>query len=67
MRLAHQLAFESDRITADMVEVTEFPQLVQRYRVSGVPKTIINDAASIEGRVPEPVLLEQIFTAANPS
>jgi hypothetical protein len=36
--LAHRFAIESDRIVADMVEVTEFPHLAQRYNVMGVPK-----------------------------
>jgi hypothetical protein len=31
VRLAQQLAIESDLITADLVEVTEFPHLAQRY------------------------------------
>jgi len=35
--LAHQLAIESDLITADMVEVTEFPYLGQKYQVMGRP------------------------------
>lgn len=65
MRLAHQFAMENDLITADMVEASEFPQLVQRYSVSGVPKTIINETHSVEGRVPEATLLEAVLAAAS--
>jgi len=46
-----------NRITADMVESSEFPQLVQRYDVYGVPKTVINETHTIDGGRPgrEPV------------
>jgi len=40
---------ESDLITADMVEATEFPHLAQRYAVRAVPRTIINETGVIEG------------------
>lgn len=61
--LAHQLALESDQITADMVEATEFPDLVRRYNVRGVPKTIVNGKAGIEGSLPEPNLIDGILAA----
>jgi len=62
--LAHMLAFASDKVTADMVEVTEFPQLGQRYNVMGVPRTVINDDTYIEGAAPEHMLLEKLKAAA---
>ena len=62
--LAHQLAFASDKITADMVEVTEFPHLGQRYHVMGVPRTVIGDTTYIEGAAPEQMLLEKLKAAA---
>jgi len=43
----------SDFITGDMVEITEFPQLAVKYGVQGVPNTIINDAESVVGGLPE--------------
>jgi predicted DsbA family dithiol-disulfide isomerase len=57
--LAHQLAIESDFITADMVEVTEFPHLGQKYEVMGVPRTVIDETIHIEGAVPEPWLMKE--------
>lgn len=62
--IAHMLAFASDKVTADMVEVTEFPQLGQRYNVMGVPRTVINDDTYIEGAAPEHMLLEKLKAAA---
>lgn len=63
MRLAHRFAMESDLVTADMVEAIEFPHLVQRYSVRGVPKTVINEKAAIEGALPESAYLAQILQA----
>ncbi len=62
--MAHQLAFASDKIRADMVEVTEFPHLGQQYHVMGVPRTVINEDTYIEGAVPPAMLLEKLKTAA---
>ena len=67
MRLAQQMAVESDFVTADLVEVTEFPELAQRYRVRAVPRTIVNDAGSIDGALPETDFVEAIIAAARPS
>lgn len=58
------MAIENENITADMVELTEFPHLAQRYRVMGVPKTVINETESIDGAVPEGVLVDAIVAAA---
>jgi glutaredoxin-like protein len=58
--LAHQLAYYSDRITADMVEATEFPHLTQKYGVMGVPKTVINETVFQEGAAPEKQIIEKI-------
>jgi len=63
VRLAQQLAIESDLITADLVEVTEFPHLAQRYQVRAVPRTIVNETAAIEGAVPEAQFVEAVIAA----
>jgi predicted DsbA family dithiol-disulfide isomerase len=57
--LAHQLAIESDLITSDMVEVSEFPHLAVKYQVMGVPRTVIDETIHIEGAVPEPMLMRE--------
>lgn len=61
--LAHRLALASDKVRADMVEVTEFPHLGQRYQVMGVPRTVINEDTYLEGAAPEVMLLEKIRNA----
>lgn len=66
MRLAHQFAMESDLIRADMVEATEFPHLVQRHRVMGVPRTVVNETHYIDGALPEDAFLAQILESLEP-
>jgi glutaredoxin-like protein len=61
--LAHQLAFESEFVTADMVEATEFPHLSMKYHVQGVPRTVINETVHMEGAAPEPMLLSKLQEA----
>lgn len=61
--LAHQLAMESDLITADMVEAIEFPHLSNKYFVQGVPRTVINETVHVEGAVPEPMFLAKLKEA----
>jgi len=59
--LAHQFAIESPMIEAEMVEAMEFPELSERFRVSGVPQTTINNGAgTVIGAVPEIQLLSEI-------
>ncbi len=61
VRLAHQIAFESDKVRADMVEATEFPHLAMKYNVQGVPRTVINETHALEGLVPEQAVLQEVL------
>jgi len=64
--LAHQMAIESPLIEAEMVEAIEFPELSDRFGVSGVPQTTINEGAgTVVGAVPEAHLLAEILNATN--
>ena len=55
---------ESDRITADGVEVTGFPDLAQKYHVSSVPKTMVGESHEFVGAGPESMLLKNVQDAA---
>ncbi len=66
VQTAHQFAFLNDNIRADMVEMTEFPHLVQRYNVTSTPKTIINEADSFLGALPAEAVYLQILKVVNP-
>jgi glutaredoxin-like protein len=58
--LAHRLAVESPHIRAACVEATEFMDLSRKYRVTGVPKTIVNDTVEILGAVPEDAFVRSV-------
>jgi alkyl hydroperoxide reductase subunit F len=59
VHLAHQLAFINENVRADMVDAAEFPTLVQRYHVHGVPRTVINGRPAFEGALQAgPAILE---------
>ena len=60
------MAFVSPQITATAVEATEFPDLARKYQVSGVPKTVVNDAVEILGAVPQDAFVAQALAAAGP-
>jgi glutaredoxin-like protein len=63
--LAFALAVASPQITTSVVEITEFPDLAHRYRVTGVPKTVVNDRLEIIGAVPEDEFVKQIAAAGS--
>ena len=65
MRLAHRFAMESEVITADAIEATEFPELVGQYGISAVPTTIINGTTPIRGALPEEAFVDQILRNIN--
>ena len=64
--MAHELAIENAHITADVVEVSEFIDLAQRYQVQGVPKTVINDRIEFTGALPEPRFVQEVLKALQP-
>ena len=53
------MAFANQLITAYAVEATEFPDLARRYKVSGVPKTVVNETIEILGGLPQDAFVEQ--------
>jgi glutaredoxin-like protein len=64
VRTAHQMAVESDHVRADAIEITEFPRLIDRYRVRGVPKVIINETRAFEGALPTEAFLAHVLDAS---
>lgn len=62
--LAHEMAWANPHITAFAVEATEYPDLARRYRVTGVPKTVVDDTIEILGAIPEDAFIEQAIAGA---
>ena len=46
-----------------MIEISEFIDLAQLYRVQGVPKVVINDRVEFAGALPEPRFVQQVLQA----
>jgi len=51
-------------VTADGTEVTGFPDLIRRYRISSVPKTVVGEEVEFVGAGPESMLLQHVQDAA---
>jgi predicted DsbA family dithiol-disulfide isomerase len=61
--LAYQMAMENPgMVLAEGIEATEFSVLANKYGISGVPDTVINDdAGRVVGAVPEQNLLAELM------
>ena len=57
------MAMQNPHVTADVVEVTEFPPFVERYAIRGVPKTVINDSVEFVGSASEAQFVEYVQRA----
>ncbi len=66
-RMAHQLAIESEFIRSDVIEMIEFPYLVQKYSVMSVPHIVINEDTAFVGAQPIEFFIEQINMALRQS
>jgi alkyl hydroperoxide reductase subunit AhpF len=57
---AHRLAMLNPNIKAEMIEANTFPALSQQYKVSGVPKIVINETFELLGNQPLEAFLNEI-------
>ena len=62
-RAAHMYAIANLNITSDVVEVSEFPELAEKYNIFAVPKIVINDKVEVEGAIPHEFFIEKILEA----
>jgi Thioredoxin domain len=60
------MAYANPNITADAVDAQEFMDLSRRYRVTGVPKTIVNETGEIMGGLPEADFVAAALQQADP-
>jgi len=64
--LVHQLAMANKHVRADMVDSAEFPQLVNRYQISGVPLTVVNGQRGFEGALPIDQMILSVLKMVDP-
>lgn len=62
--VAHKLAIESDMITAEVIDATEYPDLAMKHNVIGTPKIIINEKIEFVGAFNEDLFAEHVVLGA---
>jgi glutaredoxin-like protein len=60
VRAVYQLSLATPKVRAEVIEVNEFPELADRYRVQAVPLTVIADKVAIPGAMHPDALVEQV-------
>ena len=60
VQTAHRLAMLNPLVKAEMIEANTFQDLSMKYKVSGVPKIIINEDKELLGNQPVDAFLKQI-------
>lgn len=61
VKAAHDFSLINPLIKAQMIDGSLFPALRQKYRVMGVPKTIINERIEFTGAQPPSELLKHVL------
>ncbi|MBI4787589.1 MAG: thioredoxin family protein [Chloroflexi bacterium] len=56
---------ESELVTADMVDASEYPELSDAFQVYGVPLTVVNNVGRVEGGMPEQMFVPHVLNSAN--
>lgn len=57
---AHKLALMNEHVKAEMIEANTFGELSAKYKVSGVPKIVINETTELLGDQPIEAFLQAI-------
>jgi len=66
VQAAHVMAYLNPLITAGAFDIAEYPDLDQRFKVTSVPMTIINDTGVLDGVVSMPELFMAVLRIADP-
>ena len=58
--LASRMARYSSRVRSEVIEANEFPELSSKFRVQGVPRTVVNGIFFAEGSLPESMMTDAL-------
>lgn len=61
---------DNDKVRTSVVGAGEFPDMIRRYRINGVPKTVVNETVEIMGAQPEDLFVAEAlrpFTEEKPT
>jgi glutaredoxin-like protein len=64
---ALRLALASGQVRAEVVEISEFPELVKRFGVTATPTTIIDGRLALRGAIDEAALAAYTLASAEPA
>lgn len=53
------MAIESPLVSVAAISAVDFPDVIRQYRVTGVPKTVVNDRNEMLGALPEDRFIAQ--------
>lgn len=63
-KLGIKLAIASAKITVDIIDAPEFLEISEKYRVQGIPMTVVNDKKEFYGALDEERYLDQVLKLA---
>jgi len=63
-RNALMAAIENPHLLTEIIEISEYPHLAQKYNVQAVPKTVINEKIVLEGAYPEDMFIKTLASIA---
>jgi glutaredoxin-like protein len=67
VRIVHQMAMESKRVTADLMNVDDFPEVAEHYRILAAPTVVVNGSYHFYGALQEPEFVDQVTKGARES
>lgn len=62
--MANRMALASSKVRSVVVEANEYPELSERFRVQGVPRTVVNRSGAFVGALPEAAFVESVLKLA---
>lgn len=62
--MANRMALASPKVRSLVVEANEYPELSERFRVQGVPRTVVNRSGAFVGALPEAAFVDSVLKLA---
>jgi glutaredoxin-like protein len=63
-RIAFKLGLQSVRVKADVIEIAEFPSIIERHALRATPTTLIGESLALLGAIDEATLVRSIMRVA---
>jgi alkyl hydroperoxide reductase subunit AhpF len=63
--LLYQLPIINEKINLEIIDITTYAELGEKYRVLSVPKIILNDKIELPGSFPPNILLKMLSKSSN--